>query len=126
MSDETLEAIDPSQKLMDAYSISANDFLKFLEAKGLDDMSCELCKSSTWAITSSGGDKPDLLGMPVIGVDPHGFIGKTTRPFYFCFCTGCGNTKSFYAEFVLGLLKPDSAHASQFNDRYDSSGTPLK
>lgn len=126
MDEEILEPVELKKQILDAYSISARDLLKFLESKGLDDMECELCHSKTWAITSSGGQYPDIFAEPVIGQDASGGVGQATRAFYYCFCTGCGNTKQFYAEYVLSLIRPEPRHVDRFGHRTDSSGAKIE
>lgn len=123
MENEEMEFIDPTKELISAYSISSSDLLKFLEEKGLDDMPCELCRAKEWAITSSGGDKPDVFVNQVMGNDNEGGIGQMSRAFYYCFCTGCGNTKQFYASYILSLIDPQRPEAENFKDRYRADGT---
>lgn len=112
--------------VLDSYSIDGSDLLRFLEDKGLSEMACELCGNKKWAITTSGGGKPDVLTHQMLGQDKHGFVGLAKRAFYYCFCTECGNTKQFYADFVRAKINPDGLETFKFEKEQKINGDQVK
>ncbi|MFK3815120.1 hypothetical protein ACI2KG_00670 [Pseudomonas sp. NPDC089407] len=119
MDKETIEHQAYYEQLKAASTVTVDEFLSFLEEKGLDDMPCELCQCKEWAVSSLAGTAPDIVMKNVCGGHDTGFYTPTKRAFFYCFCMGCGNTKEFYADYVLKLMKPESPEAALFDERFE-------
>lgn len=109
-----------SEQIAAATKITVDEFLSFLESKGLDTMPCELCENKEWAV-SSVGRTPDIIMKKIVGVSSDGFVVRSSRAFYYCFCMDCGNTKEFLSDLVLKKIKPESEEGQRFDQKFGVS-----